>query len=255
MRILLTNDDGVSSPGILILAKALREAGHRVYLVAPDRNRSGCSHSMHFLSEPLKLEEIEKDSFSCSGTPVDCVIVSLLGGIPDICICGEGSELNLEKAPDLVLSGINAGANLGTDIVYSGTASAARQGSFFGIPSAALSLVDNDTPWKWESVVSYFMENMQAIMGFWKANSFINVNFPNIGRKPASLVTVFPSMRYYNDRIVTFTAPTGSKYCFAKPGKAENKPEDGSDWAEVLKGNAALCIVNSHPVAFSQNTV
>jgi len=247
LRILLTNDDGISSPGIRILAKALRSAGHRVYLAAPDTNRSGCSHSILFLNDPLKLAEIEQDTWSCSGTPVDCVITALLGGIPEICISTESSALNMERAPDLILSGINAGANLGTDIVYSGTAAAARQGSFFGIPSVALSLVESDLPWQWESIVSYITEKLVLIMGYWKAGTFVNVNFPNTEKKPSALVPSFPSMRYYNDRIVTFTSPGGNKYCFAKPGKVENIPEEGSDWAEVLKGNAAFSIVMSQP--------
>jgi 5'-nucleotidase len=247
MRILLVNDDGISSPGIRLLAKALRSAGHRVFTVAPDINRSGSSHSILFLSGPLKLAEIEEDTFSCSGTPVDCVITALLGGIPEICISTEGPGLNMERAPDLILSGINAGANLGTDIIYSGTASAARQGSFFGIPSVALSLVESEIPWQWESVISYINGKLISIMGYWKAGTFVNVNFPNNEKKPSALVPVFPSMRYYNDRIVTFTAPEGDKYCFAKSGKAANIPEEGSDWAEVLKNNAALSVVLSQP--------
>jgi 5'-nucleotidase len=251
MRILLTNDDGISSPGICLLAKALREAGHRVFVIAPDIDRSGCSHSLHFLSEPVKLTEIEKDTWACSGTPADCVIVSLLGGIPEINIAAGENRFNMEKAPDLVLSGINIGANLGTDIVYSGTAAAARQGSFFGIPSAAFSLVKNDDPWRWESVVSYITQELSAIMGYWKAGTFINVNFPNIEQKPSALVPVFPSMRYYGDSIVTFTAPEGGVYCFAKYGIIDNVPADGSDWAEVLKNNAALSVVISQPVVSS----
>jgi len=247
MRILLTNDDGISSPGIRLLAKALRSSGHRVFLVAPDSNRSGCSHSILFLSGPLKLAEIEEDTFSCSGTPVDCIVTALLGGIPEICISTEGVDLNMERAPDLILSGINAGANLGTDIVYSGTAAAARQGSFFGIPSVALSLVESDLPWQWESVISYINEKLISIMGYWKAGTFVNVNFPNSEKKPFALVPTFPSMRYYNDRIVTFTAPEGGRYCFAKTGKVENVPEEGSDWSEVLKNNAALSMVVSQP--------
>jgi len=252
MLILLTNDDGIASQGITLLAKALREAGHRVLIVAPDTNRSGCSHSIHFLSGPLKLKEIEKDTFSCSGTPVDCVITALLGGIPEICISKEDGGLDLEKAPDLVLSGINAGANLGTDIIYSGTAAAARQGSLFGIPSVALSLVDGEIPYQWGIVIPYIKDNLSLIMGYWKAGTFVNVNFPNIEKKPSALVPVFPSMRYYNDRIVTFAAPMGGVYCFAKPGQTtaprENgRPEDGSDWAEVLKDNAALSVVLSQP--------
>jgi len=247
MRILLTNDDGISSPGIRLLAKALRSSGHRVFLVAPDSNRSGCSHSILFLSGPLKLAEIEEDTFSCSGTPVDCIVTALLGGIPEICISTEGIDLNMERAPDLILSGINAGANLGTDIVYSGTAAAARQGSFFGIPSVALSLVESDLPWQWESVISYINEKLISIMGYWKAGTFVNVNFPNSEKKPSALVPTFPSMRYYNDRIITFTAPEGGRYCFAKTGKVENVPEEGSDWSEVLKNNAALSMVVSQP--------
>ena len=247
LKILLTNDDGISSAGIKLLAKALRNAGHRVFMVAPDSNRSGCSHSILFLNGPLKLSEVEEDTWSCSGTPADCIITALLGGIPEICISTEGSALNMERAPDLILSGINAGANLGTDIVYSGTAGAARQGSFFGIPSVALSLVESDLSWQWESVVSYITEKLVLIMGYWKAGSFVNVNFPNTEKKPSALVPTFPSMRYYNDRIVTFTSPEGGRFCFAKPGKVENIPEEGSDWAEVIKGNAAFSVILSQP--------
>jgi 5'-nucleotidase len=248
MRILLTNDDGINSQGIRLLAKALRGAGHKVFTIAPDSNQSGCSHSLKFLHKPLKLKEIEEDTWSCSGTPVDCVIVALLGGIPEICISTEGAALNLEKAPDLILSGINAGANLGTDIVYSGTAAAARQGSFFGIPSVALSLVNSHLPWQWEAVISYIMEKLETLKGYWKNGIFVNVNFPNTEKKPALRVASFGSMRYYNDRIITFVSPEGDKYCFAKSGKIDNIPEDGSDWAEVLKGNAAYSLVTCQPV-------
>ena len=247
MKILLTNDDGISSPGITLLGSALRANGHRVFIAAPDINRSGSSHSISFLNNPLKLSEIEEDTWVCSGTPVDCIITALLGGIPEISISTETNAFNMERAPDLILSGINAGANLGTDITYSGTASAARQGSFFGIPSVALSLVDSDLPYQWETVISYITEKLISIMGYWKADTFVNVNFPNIEKKPAALVPVSLSLRYYNDRIITFTPPDGGRYCFAKPGKVENIPEEGTDWAEVKKGNAALSVVLSQP--------
>ena len=252
MRILFTNDDGISSPGITLLAKALREAGHRVFVVAPDTNRSGYSHSITFLNEPCRIIEVEKDTWKCSGTPVDCVITALLGGINEICIAAEDGKIIMEKAPDLVLSGINIGANLGTDIIYSGTAAAARQGSFFGIPSVALSLVENDGVWHWEPVISYIIDNLEKIMGFWKAGSFVNVNFPNTGKKPSALVPAFLSIRYYNDRIVNFAAPDGGLYCFAKTGKVGNIPAEGSDWKEVLNNNAALTLVMSEPAVFSQ---
>ena len=264
MRILLTNDDGVSSPGIVLLAKALREAGHRVIVVAPTCNRSATSHSISFLDNPCKLKEIEKDTWSCSGTPVDCVVVSLLGGIGELCILTGDSKKVPEKlpesAPDLVLSGINSGANLGTDIVYSGTAAAARQGSFFGIPSVALSLVENRGSWEWEPVISYITDNLDKMKGYWKAGTFVNVNFPNNGKKPSALVPVFPSIRYYNDSILNFTAPggRGALFCFSNAGRTTSTGEDGraqegSDWAEVIKGNAALSVIMSQPVVASQD--
>jgi len=250
MRILLTNDDGVASPGIILLAKALREAGHRVFVVAPDVNRSGSSHCILFFSGPLKLSQVEKDTWACSGTPVDCLIVSLLGGIPEISISAEGTDISMKNAPDLVLSGINAGANLGTDIIYSGTAAAARQGSIFGIPSIALSLVENDESWKWDTVVSFIVERLNDLKSHWKEGAFVNVNFPNNEKKPSNLVPVFPSMRYYNDRIVTYTDPEGDVYCFPKLGRADNIPDEGSDWAEVLKGNAAFSVIKAQPAVF-----
>ena len=258
MRILLTNDDGISSAGITLFAKALREAGNRVFMVTPDINRSGSSHSISFLDKPCKLAEIEKDTWSCSGTPVDCVVVALLGGIGEICIIDGNGKITMEKAPDLILSGINAGANLGTDIVYSGTAAAARQGSFFGIPSVALSLVENHGIWQWEPVISYIIEKLAEMTAFWRAGTFINVNFPNTGKKPCALVPSFPSIRYYNDRIVTFAAPDGGMYCFAKAGKTtslgENgRAEEGSDWSEVLNNNAALSVILSQPADVSHN--
>jgi len=251
MRILLTNDDGISSSGIILLAKALREAGHRVIVVAPDKNRSGCSHSICFLDKPIKIKEIEKDTWSCSGTPVDCVIVALLGGIPEIEIrTPQENKLNLEKAPDVILSGINLGANLGTDLTYSGTAAAARQGSFFGIASVALSLVDNESgAYCWDAIIPYITEKLPEFIGFWKPGSFVNINFPNNGKKPAALVPTFPSMRYYNDSIERYTAPDGGLYCFARTGKIGKPPAEGSDWAEVLKNNAALSVVKSEPVS------
>jgi 5'-nucleotidase len=248
MRILLTNDDGIESAGLTLLAEALRNEGHRVFLVAPDKNRSGSSHYISFINDPCKLIEIEKDTWSCSGTPVDCVIVALLGGIAEICII-QDSEVDMSYAPDLILSGINIGANLGTDIVYSGTAAAARQGSLMGIPSIALSLVENRKNWFWEPVVSYIIEKLDNIKDLWKEGSFVNINFPNNGITPSSLVHAFPSKRYYSDHIVNYQSPDGSLFCFAKLGKAEKSPDTGSDWDEVRKNNAAYSLIISEPAA------
>jgi 5'-nucleotidase len=256
VRILLTNDDGIDSPGILITAEALRKAGHRVFVLAPDINRSGVSHGISFLNGPCKISEIDVDTWSCSGTPADCVVMGLLGGLPEISI----TEDLPGSPPDMVLSGINRGANVGTDIIYSGTAAAARQGSLCGIPSVALSLVElagktdpavhgTDPDWHWDGAVSFIAARLEEIRAYWKPGVFVNVNFPNIPRGPRALVPAFPSLRYYTDRIEVYDAPGGDRYCFTRAGQVASKEEAGSDWDEVMKHNAAMSAVLVYPVS------
>jgi 5'-nucleotidase len=241
MRILLTNDDGIDSPGIILLAEALRKAGHRVYVLAPKSDQSGSSHSITFIREPCKVTQIGEDSWSCGGTPADCVVIGLLGGIPDLCTAGK------QDLPDLVISGINRGANLGTDIVYSGTAAAARQGSFFNVPSLALSLVSRNAPWHWDMAIAFVQEHLDEMIRCWKPRSFINVNIPNQIEKPTELVHAFPSLRYYNDSIETYHAPNGHRYCFLRAEEGSAKPESGSDWDVVMGNNASISEICIHP--------
>ncbi|MDR1318467.1 MAG: 5'/3'-nucleotidase SurE [Treponema sp.] len=240
MRILLTNDDGIDSRGLSLLARALREAGHRVFVVAPDSDRSGVSHSISFLREPCKLTEREKDTWSCSGTPADCVVVASLGGVPE-----------LDGLPDLVVSGINRGANIGTDIVYSGTAAAARQGGLCGIPSLALSLVEGDS-WNWEGAVNFSLKHLAEIIAYRKPETFVNVNIPNIGEEPGGLVPAFPSLRCYTDRVDPYEAHDGSRYCFSTAGKIGTWPERGSDWDAVSRNLASMSAVFIHPVSLEE---
>ncbi len=124
MKILLSNDDGVYASGLRELAKALSEIAE-ITIVAPDRNRSGASNSLS-LSRPIRLKEIEPKVISVEGTPTDCVHVAITG--------------ILDHTPDMVVSGINAGANMGDDVWYSGTVAAAMEGRFLGLPAIAMSL-------------------------------------------------------------------------------------------------------------------
>jgi len=244
MRILLTNDDGINSPGILLLAQGLRRAGHRVFVLAPDSDQSGVSHAITFFSGPCKLSDIEEDTWSLRGTPADCVVVALMGGIPEL-------SAGQHSPPDVIVSGINRGANLGTDILYSGTAAAARQGSLCGIPSLALSLVEGDFKhcgWNWDMAAGFSVEYFDRMMAYWKPDSFINVNIPNRGEKPLSLVHAFPSLRYYNDSLDVYHAPDGYRYCFTDAGKVTAKPEQGSDWEAVKGDNASLSEIYIHPL-------
>lgn len=131
MKLLISNDDGIFAQGIRSLANTLAQAGHEVLVVCPDQERSATGHGLT-LNQPIRAEEIEGvfapeiKAWACSGTPADCVKLALWG--------------LLESPPDWVLSGINHGPNLGTDILYSGTVSAAMEGLIEGIPSLALSL-------------------------------------------------------------------------------------------------------------------
>ena len=129
MRVLVSNDDGVDAPGIRILAAGLREAGHDVLVVAPDRDRSGASNSLT-LDMPVRVVRHDDHTWRVYGTPTDCVHVAITG--------------MLDVEPDLVVSGINNTANLGDDVIYSGTVAAAMEGRFLGLPAVALSLASAD---------------------------------------------------------------------------------------------------------------
>ena len=125
MRVLVSNDDGVDAPGIRILAEGLRAAGHEVLVVAPDRDRSGASNSLT-LDMPVRVVQLDARTWRVHGTPTDCVHVAITG--------------MLELEPDIVVSGINNTANLGDDVIYSGTVAAAMEGRFLGLPAVAMSL-------------------------------------------------------------------------------------------------------------------
>jgi len=249
VRILLTNDDSINSPGITLLAAALRKAGHRVFVVAPAANQSGVSHAIQFYRGPCKLTQIAEDTWSCEGTPADCVVIALMGGLPELCVVDEAGKRKQTLPLDLVIAGINQGANLGTDIIYSGTAAAARQGAFFKIPSVALSLIQGDG-WNWDMAVDFAVERLDEMVSRWKPDSFINVNIPNQREKPAAMVHAFPSLRYYNDGIEVYQSPDGGRYCFAKAWEisAHPQPEQGSDCAVTAAHNASISVVFIHPV-------
>lgn len=169
MKILLTNDDGYSSCGLLHLDRALSEAGHEVHVIAPDGQRSAFSHhiTMHASVRITKLEAPRH--FSCSGTPADCVLFGLAAV--------------LDEFPDLVISGINAGFNASTDILYSGTVAGAREAAVRHVPSMALSLQDPDGPddvLDFEPACAFMVRNLEKLYPLCGDGSFLNINFPKI---------------------------------------------------------------------------
>jgi len=234
MNILLTNDDGIDSEGIQKLAKALRSKGnYRVTVVAPDSNRSGISHAVSLLNGPVKLSKLEEDVYSCSGYPVDCVIVAMLGALP--------------VKPELVLSGINRGENLGTDIVYSGTAAAARQAGLAGIPAVALSLAGKDV-FYWDMAASWVADHLEELVAFWGKDTFVNVNIPNSPGGPDGMVAAWPAIKSYTDTLEVFNAPDGSFWCFLEGEPEMPAAEMDSDCDAVSRNFVSVSPVFNHPI-------
>ncbi|KTC74707.1 stationary phase survival protein SurE [Legionella birminghamensis] len=164
MRILVSNDDGVSAPGIRALANEMSTLGE-VCVVAPDRNRSGASNSLT-LTRPLRIRQMDNGYYSVDGTPTDCVHLALTGF--------------LEPTVDIVLSGINDGANLGDDILYSGTVAAAMEGRYLGLPAIAFSMAGEniqhyDTA---ATIARQLVVKMHANM--LPSQTILNVNIPDL---------------------------------------------------------------------------
>jgi 5'-nucleotidase len=230
MRILLTNDDGVTSPGLRLLERALAPQ-HEVWIVAPDSNRSGSSHSIT-LGTPSRFRRTGEREFTCWGTPADCVVVALMGLVPE--------------PPELVISGINLGPNLGTDILYSGTAAAARQAAFMGRPAVACSLAAYRPPYHLDFATRFLAGNLQLFVKLWAEDHFLNINFPN-GHKPGRAEVTFPARRVYKDTLVRFEAPNGDLYCFLGGQLPEAREEPGTDYRAIQQGAVSLSPILIHP--------
>jgi 5'-nucleotidase len=240
MNIFLTNDDGVDSEGIQKLAVALRATGkHRVGVLAPDTNRSGISNAVSLLNDPVKLLDRGHDTWSCSGYPADCVIAALLGALP--------------FKPEIVLSGINRGENLGTDLVYSGTAAAARQASFAGIPAVALSLAGKGVL-HWDMAAAWVAGHLEELTAFWREDCFVNVNIPNSPGGPVGMLEAWPAIKTYTDKLTVTNAPDGSRWCFLQGEPVLTAGQADSDCDVVARNYVSVTSVYSYPVAQKRQT-
>ena len=167
-RILITNDDGIAADGIKILRRIANEFSNDVWVVAPEHEKSGASHALSFQNE-LTLKKYEDKSFSVNGTPSDCVAIGI-------------SNVLKDKRPDIILSGINSGCNVGEDVTYSGTIAAAMEGLIRRIPSIAISQnyeAGKKNQISWDSS-QFFLKNLLVDLTNqgWSNNVFMNINFP-----------------------------------------------------------------------------
>lgn len=233
MKILITNDDGIHAEGLKVLVEELGRE-HEICVFAPDRERSGVSHAMS-LKAPGKVKRHAENQWSCSGTPADCVILAGLGAIPF-------------KA-DLVVSGINRGPNLGTDIVYSGTCGAARQASIHGLPAVAVSCASLHDPMDYHGAAVFVRRHVASLAKACRPGVFINVNAPSSASEALEGRWAFPCHRRYSDHLKSFDAPDGYSYCFLSETKIETVEEAGSDHDVVSKGEVAISAILVHPQA------
>lgn len=220
MLILVTNDDGINSPGIAVLAEALSPLG-RVVIVAPDRERSAIGHALT-LHTPLRAEELRRDVFAVDGTPTDCVNLGIHG--------------LLAETPDLVVSGINRGGNLGDDITYSGTVAAAMEATLMGVPAFAVSLEGTSFLAEDFSVAgSYSLALAELVVrNGLPADTFLNVNVP--AGRPSGTCLTRQGRRRYSDLVVEKLDPRGRKYYWIGGGTAGFHNQAGTDFHAIHRG-------------------
>ncbi len=225
MKILISNDDGYLATGINALTDALERVAD-VVVVAPDRNRSAASSSLT-LNTPLRVSEVAPNRYMVDGTPSDCVHLALTGF--------------LDYEPDLVVSGINHGANLGDDVIYSGTVAAAMEGRFLGFPTIAVSLVGHDLR-HFDTAARVASELVQKIeRSSLAADMVLNVNVPD---RPYDELTGLHAtrlgFRHKSEQILKDTDPYGRPIYWVGPAGKGQDAGEGTDFYAVEHGGVAI---------------
>lgn len=222
MRILCTNDDGYLATGLNVLAAAAHRLGE-VSIVAPDREQSATSNSLT-LHHPLRARRARDGAMMVDGTPTDCVILAV-------------GEL-LDEKPDLVLSGINHGPNMGEDVLYSGTVAAATEATVLGIPAVAFSYAGRhpEEIEGWEDVVADFLANLADLSRF-PPETLLSVNLPAVAPDQVKGVRVTSlGRRRYSDSLTRAKDPSGNEYFWIGGGTIDWTGPEDSDFRAVQEG-------------------
>jgi 5'-nucleotidase len=222
IHFLISNDDGLAARGLQVLSDRFRELG-TVTIVAPDKDRSGASNSLT-LDAPVRIREVAEQTFEVSGTPTDCVHIALTG--------------LLDKDPDIVVSGINAGANLGDDVIYSGTVAAAMEGRFLGLPAIAMSLVFEDRPTHFEAAAEAAARLVtQLRRDPLPADTILNVNVPDRPwREIGGFEVTRLGHRHRAEPTIRMVDPRGRPMYWIGPAGAEQDAGAGTDFHAVRRG-------------------
>jgi len=228
-RVLISNDDGISAPGLKLLEKAIKPHVREVWVVAPETEQSATSHSLT-LRRPLRIRKISRRRFAVDGTPTDSVLLGI-------------SEVMKDQQPDLVLSGVNRGGNIGEDVIYSGTVAAAMEGALLGIPSVAFSQVYTDSrKVHWATAEHWIVPVLNHLAKVdWPKNILINVNFPPVNAGDVmSIEAVRQGRRKIGGVLTPGVDPRGEPYYWVGPQREEDRAAIGTDLEAVLRGAIAV---------------
>jgi len=221
--LLLTNDDGVHAPGLTALEQALAELGD-VYVLAPEREQSACGHALT-LHRPLRVDRLGERRFAVNGTPSDCVNLGVLGF--------------LSERPVLVVAGVNHGTNLGDDVTYSGTVSAAMEGTLLGVPSIAVSLAPNGDLALAAEVARLIA--LRVLVAGLPKKTLLNVNVP---ADPRGIRLTRLGHRVYSEKIVEQTDPRGRTHYWIGAGAPEWEELQGTDMGALHEGYVSITPVH-----------
>jgi len=228
-RILISNDDGIHATGLGVLERIARALSDDVWVVAPEAEQSGASHSLT-LHRPLRLKEVGERRYTVDGTPTDCVLLAI-------------NHLMADRKPDLVLSGVNHGNNLGEDVTYSGTIACAMEATLLGVRAIAMSqrIEDDHAPY-WETAERWGPEVVRKAAAIdWPRHVLVNVNFPHV---PPDRVTGIRVVRHGNrkigDQLDERIDPRGRRYFWVGPVRADATVEEDTDVHVVRDGGISV---------------
>jgi 5'/3'-nucleotidase len=228
-RILVTNDDGIGSPGIKLLEEIARDLSPDVWVVAPEQEQSASSHSLT-TRRPLRMSELANRRYAVDGTPTDCVMLAI-------------KHLLRERRPDLVLSGINGGGNVGEDLTYSGTVAAAMEATLLDIPAIALSqhFVDGEAI-PWSTAANFAPQVIRQLSRLpWPEHTLMNVNFPAAMPEGVHGIAVTSQgKRAIADNLTERLDPRGKPYYWIGPVREDGIAEPGTDLAAINENRVSV---------------
>ena len=225
-RVLISNDDGIHAPGLKVLEGVIQSLAREVWVVAPETEQSAASHSLT-LRLPLRIRNLSPRRFAVNGTPTDCVLLAI-------------KEIMKEAPPDLVISGINRGGNMGEDVTYSGTVAAAMEGTLLGVPSLAFSqLYDDSHPVKWATAEKWSVKVLKKLTAEpWPQGVLMNVNFPDVTAKKVTGIEITrQGRRKIGSDLVRGTDPRGEPYYWIGTQRRGEHYGKGTD-LEALRRDA-----------------